>query len=260
VGSDYDPMLAKIIAHGRDREEALERLDQALAHTHVLGVVTNIDFCRHVLAQQSVRDAELDTELLDRLVRDYSSPEPVPEALVLAGAARIGPRDRADIWQSAVGWRIGEPAPVVTRFVSGTEHFTVAIEVESASADAIVGQASVTRDDDDRQPWHAAIEYRRIANGDNESRRLIVDGVSQSWSNAEVDGTWWVAGPHGTWLLDLARTLLDEAADEHAGEILSPMPGTVVAVRAEAGETVAAGNPIVVVEAMKMEHTLTAPI
>ncbi|WP_420714063.1 acetyl/propionyl/methylcrotonyl-CoA carboxylase subunit alpha [Gordonia sp. SL306] len=260
VGSDYDPMLAKIIAHGRDREEALERLDQALAHTHVLGVVTNIDFCRHVLAQQSVRDAELDTELLDRLVHDYSSPEPVPEALVLAGVARIGPRDRADIWQSAVGWRIGEPAPVVTRLVSGAEHFTVAIEVESASADAIVGQATVTHDDDDRRPWHATIEYRRIANGDNESRRLIVDGVSQSWSNAEVDGTWWVAGPHGTWLLDLARTLLDEAADEHAGEILSPMPGTVVAVRAEAGETVSAGNPIVVVEAMKMEHTLTAPI
>ncbi|MYR06496.1 ATP-grasp domain-containing protein [Gordonia sp. SID5947] len=259
VGSDYDPMLAKIVAHGSDREEALERLDQALAHTHVLGVVTNIDFCRHVLAQRSVREAELDTELLDRLVRDYSAPAPVPEALVLAGVARIGPRDGADVWQSAVGWRIGEAAPVVTRLVSGSDHFTVAIEVRSASADAIVGHATVTYDDD-REPWRAAVEYRRITNGDNESRRLIVDGVSQLWSKAEVDGTWWVAGPRGTWLLDLARTLLDEAADEHAGEILSPMPGTVVAVRAAAGDTVSAGSPIVVVEAMKMEHTLTAPI
>ncbi|MBP0645362.1 acetyl/propionyl-CoA carboxylase subunit alpha, partial [Mycobacterium tuberculosis] len=78
--SDYDPMLAKVIAYGSDRDEAIERLDHALAHTRVLGVVTNIDFCRFVLAQDRVRDADLDTELLDRLVVDYAAPQPVPEA------------------------------------------------------------------------------------------------------------------------------------------------------------------------------------
>ncbi|MDY6808527.1 MAG: biotin carboxylase N-terminal domain-containing protein [Actinomycetota bacterium] len=263
VGSDYDPMLAKVIAHGRDREEALERLDQALAHTRVLGVVTNVDFCRFVLARPEVRDAELDTELLDRLVVDYTVAEPEPEALVLAAVARIGSRDRGDVWQSAVGWRIGAIEPVVTRLTWGGQHFTVGIAVTAATEDAVSGRARVTYEEQDRGDWDADVEYRRIRRGTADAdgtRRLIIDGVSQSWSKAEIDGTWWVSGPHGTWQLELARPLLDEAAADNAGEILSPMPGTVVAVPATAGDTVAAGNPIVVVEAMKMEHTLTAPI
>ncbi|AZG45269.1 acetyl/propionyl/methylcrotonyl-CoA carboxylase subunit alpha [Gordonia insulae] len=265
VGSDYDPMLAKVIAHGSDREEALERLDQALAHTRVLGVVTNVDFCRYVLAQQSVRDAVLDTELLDRLVVDYAVPEPVPEALILAGVARIGPRDSRDVWQSAVGWRVGDVAPVVTRLAWGSHHFTVSIVVDTATEEVLVGRASVEYEDIDRDPWQADVEYRRMHRAGtpataDDSRRLIIDGVSQSWSTTEIDGTRWVAGPTGTWLLELARPLLDEAADEKAGEIVSPMPGTVVAVTSSEGATVTAGSPIIVVEAMKMEHALAAPI
>ncbi len=260
VGSDYDPMLAKVIAHGHDRDEALERLDQALSHTRVLGVTTNVDFCRFVLAQQAVRDADLDTALLDRLVVDYAVAQPVPEALALVGVARIGPRVRGDVWQAAVGWRIGEVEPVVTRLTWGPHHFTVSILVESATEEMLTGHATVIYEDTDREPWKASVTYRRTQRAGDQTRRLIVNGVSQSWSKAEVDGSWWVAGPHGTWVLDIARPLLEEAADEHAGDILSPMPGTVVAVPATAGDTVTAGSAIVVVEAMKMEHTLTAPI
>jgi acetyl-CoA/propionyl-CoA carboxylase, biotin carboxylase, biotin carboxyl carrier protein len=260
VGSDYDPMLAKVIAHGSDREEAIERLDQALAHTRVLGVVTNVDFCRFVLAQPTVLAADLDTELLDRLVIDYAVPFPIPEAAALVGVARIGSRDSRDVWESAVGWRIGSPSPVVTRLTWGEHHLTVSVLVESASEDTVVGTATVGVDNADREPWQAAVEHRRIDRAGEVSVRLIVDGVSQSWSATCAGDTWWVSGPRGTWLLDLARPELDEQADEHAGEILSPMPGTVVAVTAEAGDTVTAGSAIIVVEAMKMEHTLTAPI
>ena len=252
VGSDYDPMLAKVIAHGSDREEALERLDHALAHTRVLGVVTNIDFCRFVLAQQAVVDAELDTELLDRLVVDYQAPQPVPEALALAGLARIGTRDRGDVWQSSVGWRIGGRAPVVTRLVSGTDHFTVSVRVDVADEDTLTGEVTVETEAETPVQWRAAVEYR--------TGRLVVDGVSQSWTSALLGDTWWVAGPHGTWQLALARPILDEAAADNAGEILSPMPGTVVAVGIEDGAEVTAGTAVVVVEAMKMEHALTAPL
>ncbi len=260
VGSDYDPMLAKVIAYGSDRDEAIERLDQALAHTRVLGVVTNIDFCRFVLAQDRVRDAELDTELLDRLVVDYAAPQPVPEALVLLGAARTGFRQPGDVWNTEVGWRIGVPAPVVTRIVDGdNRHWTVSFYVDAATDDILRGHATVSGDDVDS--WEADVEYRRIdqgGNGDNVDR-LIVDGVSQSWSHSEIDGSWWVAGPTGSWTLELARPILDEAADEKAGEITSPMPGTIVAVSVDDGDAVEAGAPVIVVEAMKMEHTLTAP-
>ncbi len=260
VGSDYDPMLAKVIAYGSDRDEAIERLDQALAHTRVLGVVTNIDFCRFVLAQDRVRDAELDTELLDRLVVDYAAPQPVPEALVLLGAARTGFRQPGDVWNTEVGWRIGAPAPVVTRIVDGdNRHWTVSFCVDAATDDILRGRATVSGDDVDS--WEADVEYRRIDQGGNGDHvdRLIVDGVSQSWSHSEIDGSWWVAGPTGSWTLELARPILDEAADEKAGEITSPMPGTIVAVSVDDGDAVEAGVPVIVVEAMKMEHTLTAP-
>lgn len=260
VGSDYDPMLAKVIAYGSDRDEAIERLDQALAHTRVLGVVTNIDFCRFVLAQDRVRDADLDTELLDRLVVDYAAPQPVPEALVLVGAARTGLRRPGDVWHTEVGWRIGAQAPVVTRIVDDAgRHATISLRVDEATGDTLRGRASITGDD--VESWDADVEYRRIDRGDNgdHADRLIVDGVSQSWSHTEIDGTWWVSGPRGSWTLELARPVLDEAADEKAGEITSPMPGTVVAVAVADGDEVESGVPVLVVEAMKMEHTLTAP-
>nr|WP_307814772.1 MULTISPECIES: biotin carboxylase N-terminal domain-containing protein [unclassified Gordonia (in: high G+C Gram-positive bacteria)] len=261
VGSDYDPMLAKIIAYGADREEALERLDQALAHTRVLGVVTNIDFCRFVLRQQAVVDADLDTELLDRLVTDYAAPEPIPEAQVLVGLARIGARDADDIWSSAVGWRVGRSAPVRTRLVAGGRHSTVAIQVDAADEWSVSGTATVTFDDDAEAPWTGHVVYQPAQPGDGRgSDRLVVDGVTQSWSSVRVGESWWVGGPSGTWVLELAKPLLDEAADEHAGEITSPMPGTVVAVATEIGADVSAGQSIVVVEAMKMEHALTAPV
>ncbi|MCZ0912055.1 ATP-grasp domain-containing protein [Gordonia amicalis] len=262
VGSDYDPMLAKIIAHGSDREEALERLDQALAHTRVLGVVTNIDFCRFVLRQQAVVDAELDTELLDRLVTDYAVPQPSPEAQVLVGLARIGTRDRGDVWSSSVGWRVGEPAPVVTRLVSGGHHSTVSIRVERADAHSVSGTATVTAEGvEGDASWSADVVYLPARPGDGpNSDRLIVDGISQSWSSTLIGESWWVSGPSGAWVLDLARPLLDEAADERAGEIVSPMPGTVVAVGVTSGDEVSSGASVVVVEAMKMEHALTAPV
>lgn len=205
-----------------------------------------------MLAQQAVVDAELDTELLDRLVVDYQAPQPVPEALALAGLARIGTRDRGDVWQSSVGWRIGGRAPVVTRLVSGTDHFTVSVRVDVADEDTLTGEVMVETEAETPVQWRAAVEYR--------TGRLVVDGVSQSWTSALVGDTWWVAGPHGTWQLALARPILDEAAADNAGEILSPMPGTVVAVGIEDGAEVTAGTAVVVVEAMKMEHALTAPI
>ncbi|MFT4125690.1 MAG: acetyl/propionyl-CoA carboxylase subunit alpha, partial [Gordonia sp. (in: high G+C Gram-positive bacteria)] len=172
------------------------------------------------------------------------------------------PRPPGDVWASAVGWRIGDPAPVITRFVWGAQHFTVSITVDHLTGQQLSGPATVVADDDPaRAVWQAQITYRHVVRGPGagEVRRLIVDGVSQSWSKAHIDGVWWVSGPHGTWQLEPARTAADEAADAHAGEITSPMPGTVVAVPVTDGASVTAGTPVVVVEAMKMEHTLTAP-
>ncbi|MGV9857636.1 acetyl/propionyl/methylcrotonyl-CoA carboxylase subunit alpha [Gordonia sp. NPDC003425] len=283
VSSDYDPMLAKVIAYGDDRAEALDRLDHALSETRVLGVVTNIDFCRDVLARPQVAAADLDTELLDRLAADYTAPPPAPEALALVGLARVarqlvghGAADvwRRDVWHSAVGWRIGGRAPVITRLTWGGHHIAVTADIAGTDTGRIDAVVTVSVDDDSGPPdWHASVTY--LPGGGDPTRtqpesagvRLVVDGVSQSWTIADAGAhgvrgvdSWWVSGPQGTWLVHQARALLDEAAEENAGDIVSPMPGTVVAVPATAGAEITAGAAVVVVEAMKMEHTLTAPI
>ena len=118
VGSDYDPMLAKVIAHGADRAEALRRLDRALAETAVLGVVTNVDFLRFLLADPDVVAGVLDTGLLDRRVGDYAAPTAgdddfarrgrPPVADPLAEHDRYAPSTRG---RCPRGWRVGEHAP-----------------------------------------------------------------------------------------------------------------------------------------------------
>ena len=283
VGSDYDPMLAKVIAHGTDRADALDRLDRALAATRVLGVVTNIDFCRFVLAQPDVIAGRLDTALLDRLVTEYTAPPPVPAALALVALARIGFRDPGDPWVGRVGYRLGADAPVIARLgVSGDgtpRHAVVSAWVRDAGTDSLTARVEVREegppgdDGDDTatgETWTAEVTYRmpEPVRADTPAPdgavRLFVDGVGEDWLITESVGAsgdrhWWIGGPDGTWVVEPARTLHDEAADERAGDIVSPMPGTVVAVPAADGDDVVAGTPVVVVEAMKMEHTLTAP-
>ncbi|MEY2523051.1 MAG: acetyl-CoA/propionyl-CoA carboxylase, biotin carboxylase, biotin carboxyl carrier protein, partial [Ilumatobacteraceae bacterium] len=109
VGSDYDPMLAKVIAHGADRDEALARLDAALSSTAVLGVTTNLEFLRRLLTIDEVRSGDLDTGLVERCADTLPSAAEIPDAALFAAAALpllellVDP----DPWQSAIGWRHG---------------------------------------------------------------------------------------------------------------------------------------------------------
>ncbi|WP_018178457.1 acetyl/propionyl/methylcrotonyl-CoA carboxylase subunit alpha [Jongsikchunia kroppenstedtii] len=243
IGSDYDPMLAKVICYAPDRATALDRLDEALAQTRVLGLGTNIDFCRYVLARPEVRSGELDTELLDRLVGDYAEPEPTPAALLAVALRRATPAVSDDPWQNSIGWRVGQRAPVISRL-----QWRDRLHVISVSPDT--GRTTITVDDD--EVWSGTA----VLDGD----RLTVDGVSDTWAVLGADHMWWVSGPEGTWKLTLARTLRRRRDAQAHNDLTSPMPGTVVAVHVESGAAVEPGQPVVVVEAMKMEHTLTAAV
>ncbi|MCA1006183.1 acetyl/propionyl/methylcrotonyl-CoA carboxylase subunit alpha [Rhodococcus hoagii] len=250
VGSDYDPMLAKVIAHGDDRAEALRRLDRALADTAVLGVVTNIEFLRFLLADDDVRAGRLDTGLLDRRVTDFHTP-PVDDDILVAAAAyhwlTLWPRDTADPWDLPSGWRVGGAHPISLRLRCGdrTEH----VQITGTPAEGLA----------------------RIEGGENRTLTarldggvlaVVIDGLRDTYRVAEDDGTLWLAGGGGTWIVSQLREASVRGEDAHAGdaELTSPMPGTVIAVSASSGDTVGAGSAVVVVEAMKMEHTLSAPI
>jgi acetyl-CoA/propionyl-CoA carboxylase biotin carboxyl carrier protein len=107
VTSDYDPMLAKVIAHGPDRATALARLERALAHTLVAGPTTNAAYLRALVARPEVRAGEIDTGLIERLGDAIAPPPPAPDLPGLAVTALVGPPPTDDPWDARDGWRVG---------------------------------------------------------------------------------------------------------------------------------------------------------
>ncbi|WP_433659534.1 acetyl/propionyl/methylcrotonyl-CoA carboxylase subunit alpha [Nocardia sp. CA-128927] len=250
VGSDYDPMLSKVIAHGADRTAAIAKLDRALGDTVLLGVTSNIEFLRFLLADPNVAAGHLDTGLLDRRVADFH-PAPVDDEMFLAAATyrwlRRWPTTQSDPWHVPSGWRIGNAAPTSIRLAGGDriEHVYLTGTPTDATARIDEGEStSITADFDD----HVLT--------------LTLDGIRREYRVAEYDGQLWLAGPTGIAMLREVPEAGVRGTTEHVGdaEIKSPMPGSVIAVQADTGTTVTAGAPVVIVEAMKMEHSLTAPI
>jgi len=293
VTSDYDPMLGKVIAWGPDRATALRRLDRALADTVVLGVTTNTGFLRALLADADVRAGRLDTGLVERIVAgevDAAGPgdaaaadaadasdggghgdgaglagasrhrtDPAREALAAAALARMLAREPAgpvtDPWDIPDGWRHGEPAWARFRLSCGPGTATeVRVRgLASAGAEVVVGDGALVA---------ARAEFRPALSGSGTDLVLTQQSRTIRFAYA-ADGetTWLGRGGHAWAVAEAApaplRGTRAAAAD---GTVRSPMPGTVVTVHVSVGQAVSAGQPVLVVEAMKMEHTVTAPL
>ncbi|WP_029899673.1 acetyl-CoA carboxylase biotin carboxylase subunit [Nocardia brasiliensis] len=250
VGSDYDPMLSKVIAHGADRGAAIAKLDRALGDIVLLGVTSNIEFLRFLLADPDVAAGQLDTGLLDRRVADFHAATAGDELFLAAAAYRwLGrwPSGPSDPWQVPSGWRIGTAAPTSIRLAAGdrTEH--VYLRGRPGAATGRVGEGESVS-------LTAAFADSVLT--------LTVAGVRHEYRVAEQDGQLWLAGPTGVAVLREVAEASVRGGAEQVGdaEIRSPMPGSVIAVPVTTGATVAAGAPVVIVEAMKMEHSLTAPV
>ena len=248
VGSDYDPMLAKVIAHGQDRGEALGRLDDALAHTAVLGVGTNVDFLRFVLADDDVAAGRLDTALLEGL--DYTAPVADDDVLISAAAyrwLRAWPSGPAALWEVPSGWRLGRHAATSIRLRCGERTDHVHISGEPAHAEARV-------EDGERRSLAASLSGAELT--------VSLDGVRRIYTVAQTGHQIWLAGGGRTVMVEELREAPVRPDDEHSGnaELISPMPGSVVAVNVADGKHVEAGDVVVAVEAMKMEHSLRTPV
>ncbi len=255
VGSDYDPMLAKIIAHGADRAEALRRLDSALRDTVLLGLDTNIGFLRALLADPDVRAARLDTGLVGRRVAQWTVatlPDDVLAAAAVHALLELEPRGPVvDPFEIPGGWRVGEPAWTTWRMlVAGHEPVTVRIRGRAGDAEVAVGDAA---------PIPATGRWL------GDALTVSFTGVSRTYACAvdhSAGTTLWIGRDGLAWGVR-EQAPLDAAATATVGAggpVLSPMPGTVTVVEVTEGQQVAAGDRLVVVEAMKMEHVLTAPV
>ena len=236
VGGRFDPMLAKIIAWGADRPAALARLTEALDTTVVLGLVTNLRFLRWLVRQEVVRDGAARTDTLDRIwpPDDWAALTAIPdEAWALAGAAltedAAGPATEADPW--AGSWRLNGPSSV--RLEAEGVDRTVAAGRERSHGPAVgaaAGPAHLRVGD----TVHVDVAGRSIA-----FRRAPapdVDSAARAAAARQTTGT--AAGP---------------------AELRSPMPGAIVTIHAAVGDRLDAGDPVITLEAMKMEHVVTAP-
>ncbi|MDL4774494.1 acetyl/propionyl/methylcrotonyl-CoA carboxylase subunit alpha [Actinomadura xylanilytica] len=248
VGGSYDPMLAKVVVWGADRAEALRRLDRALAAYTLLGVPTNVAFLRALLRHPAVAAGDLDTGLVERSLDGLVSGagDVPPEVLAAAALDRMRSLETADPdpWAVPDGWRPGAPAwtPwIITP--AGGDPVEVRVQGRAGGAQVRIG---------DGGPVPASLDGGTLAYG----------GRTVTFAAARDGGTLWLGrGGHAWALTEHVRT--DEAgaaAVTGDGVLRSPMPGTVLAVKVAEGDAVVEGQPVVVVEAMKMEHTVTAPI
>nr|WP_268746905.1 acetyl/propionyl/methylcrotonyl-CoA carboxylase subunit alpha [Tomitella biformata] len=254
VGSDYDPMLAKVIAHGPTRDDALARLDRALADTAIPGVQTNIEFLRFLLADDRVRAGDLDTLLLDTRAEDFE-PLPAPDDVLAAAGLlrqlRLQGSRGASPWDSVSGWRIGVPAPVRTRMQTPLRTETVAVWGDPAGGDVAAARVSVG----DGEPVAARAQLA------GEALHVSVDGLRRTLRVAEEGLDLWLGDERGTWRIAEAEEVkIRREGAVASADILSPMPGSVIEVVVGNGDRVEAGDRVVMVEAMKMEHSLTAPV
>jgi acetyl-CoA/propionyl-CoA carboxylase biotin carboxyl carrier protein len=213
VTDRYDPMLAKLVASGPTRRDALDRLRTALDETVVLGVRSNLRFLRWLAEQPVMRDGEVRTDSIARL--ELPAPAVPGEADWAAAAAMLQPSG-AGAWSD--GWRLN--APPVCRVRHAQEERSIRVVPESTTSRAV---------------------------RDGELVHVDVDGQSLEFA----------AAPPPT--VEEAVRHAAAAGGEGASALTAPMPGRVIAVRAAEGASVRASQPIVVIEAMKMEHAVLAP-
>ena len=251
VSTSYDPMLAKVITHAPTREAALAALDRALAGTHLLGVVTNTAFLRALLALPEVVEGRLDTGLIERHLPELRRGPVSDRALAVAALVH---RERLDtarpdgLWHRPSGWRLGEPAPFRVRFAAA-DGGAVTVALTGPSTQAM---AKIEREDQSVALSLALHDGAVTVDGLRRPLRLPLR------HHASEDAVW-IGLPGEDRELVLHRPARAGSRRETAPTLDSPMPGAVTAVLVADGDQVQEGQAVLVVEAMKMEHTLHAP-
>ena len=251
VSVHYDPMLAKIIAWGPDRAAAFASLRAALEETDVDGVRSNVRFLWEIAGHPRVLAGDVDTRLLEReLQPDHGIPaDEVRDAWLLAAVASLSVDDaagpaRPSPWDTRDGFRLNQPPAIRVPLASGSDAHWLRVGRDDGryrvELDGAEHRVDVSRSADgclvgsiDGRPVTAMIE--------NAAGRLRLRRLCRTFEFAENPGR----DPH--------------SSAEHEGHLRAPMPGHVLDVRAKAGAKVARGTVLVVLEAMKMEHSLVAP-
>ncbi|MFI0979546.1 biotin carboxylase N-terminal domain-containing protein [Streptomyces sp. NPDC021093] len=276
IGSLYDPMLSKVIAYGPDRPTALRRLRAALADTVTLGVQTNAGFLRRLLAHPDVVAGNLDTGLVEREAESLIADTVPPEVYAAAGLLAQAELERrpADGWtdpfDAPSGWRLGgTPAWTAHHFKApGQEPVAVRVRGHAGTADVQVEDGENLRA---RLAPGGAAPSPRAAQATATVPALVpaparltveVHGLTHTFTHASSPDGDWLGRDGDAWHLqahDPVAATLTGTAHSGADALTAPMPGTVTVVKVAVGDRVSAGQSLLVVEAMKMEHVISTP-
>jgi 3-methylcrotonyl-CoA carboxylase alpha subunit len=247
----YDSMVAKLIVWGQTREQALARMSDALARTHIVGLHTNASFLRRVVNSDSFVTADLDTGLIEReraalFDQQGLSLEVAAAGVVAHALAQEKALEGADPWSRRDGWRMHDGATRRFDLEFGGAHHAVGLErAHDGTLTLAAGDArlplQILASSGDRHDLMLA-HRRQVLAVYARGERVSVFAYEGSASVVEVD----VLAHAGEGTVD-------------AGGLTAPMPGRIVAFLAQAGQTVKQGQPLAVLEAMKMEHTITSP-
>ncbi|WP_224389713.1 biotin carboxylase N-terminal domain-containing protein [Pseudonocardia sp. ICBG1293] len=250
VSPHYDPMLAKVVAHAPTRDGAARALARALAGAALHGVATNRDLLVGILRSRPFLDGDTDTGFLVRhdplalgaaTLAEGGRRHAAAAALAAQAAHRAGATVLAGM---PSGWRNVGGAFQRTVYRLADTELPVTYRFRRGGLDLRVGDAPL-------DAVAVAVAPDEVV--------LEVDGIRRSYRVHRAGGVAHVDGPDGSAALVQVPRFADPNAVTHAGSLLAPMPGSVVRVHAAAGDTVTAGQPLVVLEAMKMEHTVAAP-
>jgi 3-methylcrotonyl-CoA carboxylase alpha subunit len=250
----YDPMIAKLVVWGSDRAEAARRMQEALAGTEILGVTTNLAFLERVVKHPAFLAGETDTAFIERHRADLlpAAGEAPAEALVAAAARVFMDEQRAiaslpaSPWNDTRGWRLNAPAWRKMELRGDDD------VVHSLEAEMQAGRAQV----------RIGLDTHEVTLGPGEGDRLQLglDGETYFARVARLGERLSVSAPRGRFEFTLVDPFHYEAVDAMPdARLTSVMPGRVVKVLAKAGEKVAKGQALMILEAMKMEHTVTSP-
>ena len=247
VGVHYDAMLAKIIAYAPERDAAIRMLDSALRHARVHGVTTNLGLLRAALADDEFASGRVHTALLDQRLDAWTAGTGDHAVRKAALAAAIGEATQAAatapvLARIPAAWRNVPSQPRVRTYRHGQTDYPVAYACcgRRLASDYAEGVAVLD------------VEGERVT--------LADAGVIETYQVHVGEQVVDVDGPHGGFGFAVVPTFVDPAETVAAGSLLAPMPASVISVSVALGAEVRKGDPVVLLEAMKMQHTITAPV
>jgi 3-methylcrotonyl-CoA carboxylase alpha subunit len=258
----YDSMVAKLIVHGSSREEALARMDAALMQTHIVGLATNVQFLRHVVGSASFANAQLDTALIPREAAVLFQQDKV--GLPLAAAALVAhtldqeqqqvqvadAQGWIDPWAQRDGWR--SHGASLRSFSAVYQDQPEVLQLTRAHSRGLLLQA---------QGKTEPLQFERLKKSGAEGALDIILGSqrmqAQVYEHGEVLHIFTPLGAITITRVDALAHAGD--AQGEGGRLTAPMPGKVVSFLVQAGDAVRKGQPLAIMDAMKMEHTIAAP-